>query len=180
MFIIVEKFSLWWHDFDEKLSQTSSRWIKNVIQNVVHVYASCYNMVQWPPRCHRITEWLRLEGSSRGHPFQYVAQAGSLRSHYPGLYPDVTLLAKNFFLIFRWNFFASVLYLLFLILLLCISEKCGHILLTPSIQILTHIDQISLEPSLLHAEQAQIPQSFLIWKMLQSLHHFSSPSLGLF
>ncbi|XP_068785779.1 uncharacterized protein [Struthio camelus] len=57
------------------------------------------------------------------------------------------------------------------------GEETGLILSTPPLQILVHIDQITSQSSLLQAEQAQLPQPFLIGEMLQSLNHLCSPPL---
>ncbi|KAJ7403545.1 hypothetical protein WISP_150326 [Willisornis vidua] len=46
-------------------------------------------------------------------------------------------------------------------------QEPGSILLAPSLQILTDIDEIPSQSSLLKAEQAQLPQSFLVWSSVR-------------
>lgn len=73
----------------------------------------------------------------------------------------------------RWNFLCFSLCLLPLILSVDTTEK------TPSLQLLTHFDQISPVTSL-QVEQAQVPQPLLTWEVLQSIYHFNSLSLDSF
>ena len=54
-------------------------------------------------------------------------------------------------------------------------KEFGPILLTPTLQIFIGIYKGPLQPSLLQAEQAQLPQPFLIAEMLQSPNHLCSP-----
>jgi len=56
-------------------------------------------------------------------------------------------------------------------------KEFGPILLTPTLEIFISIYEVPLQPSLLQAEQAQLPQPFLIGEMLQSPHHPRSPPL---
>ena len=48
-------------------------------------------------------------------------------------------------------------------------KELGPILLTPTLQIFISIDKVPSQPSLLQAEQAQLPQPFLTGQMLQSI-----------
>lgn len=57
------------------------------------------------------------------------------------------------------------------------QEEDRSILLTPSLHILTDIDVVSSQSSLLNIEQAQFPQPFLIRKMFQFLNHLQSSLL---
>jgi len=56
-------------------------------------------------------------------------------------------------------------------------KELGPILLTPTLKIFINIYKVPSQPSLLQAEQAQLPQPFLIGQMLQSPHHPHSLSL---
>lgn len=56
-------------------------------------------------------------------------------------------------------------------------RRVHPILLAPSLRVFIHMDKFPPDTPLLQAEQAQLPQPCLIWAMLQSLHHFSSPSI---
>ena len=56
-------------------------------------------------------------------------------------------------------------------------KESGPVLLTPTLQIFTGISKVPSQPSLLQAEQAQLPQPFLVGEMLQSPHHPRSPPL---
>jgi len=56
-------------------------------------------------------------------------------------------------------------------------KESGPILLTPTLQIFIRIYKVPSQPSLLQAEQAQLPQPFLIAEMLQSPHCTLSPLL---
>ena len=49
--------------------------------------------------------------------------------------------------------------------------------LTPTLQIFMGIDKVPSQPSLLQAEQAQLPQPLLAGEMLQSPPHPRSPPL---
>ena len=53
-----------------------------------------------------------------------------------------------------------------------------HIFIS-SLQVLEGCSEVSLEPSLLQAEQAQFPQPFFIRKVLQPFEHFGGPHLDL-
>ena len=55
------------------------------------------------------------------------------------------------------------------------SKEFGPILLTPTLQIFIY--KIPFQASLLQAEQAQLPQPFLVGEVLQSPHHPRSPPL---
>jgi len=90
---------------------------------------------------------------------------------------SVTLKVKKFYLVFRWNFLCFSLCPLPLVLLLGTTEESGPILLTPTLEIFLSIDEIPSQLSLLQAKQAQLPQLFLMGKMLQSPHHLCSPPL---
>ena len=48
-------------------------------------------------------------------------------------------------------------------------KDSGSIVLTPTLEIFLSIYKVPLQPSLLQAKQAQLPQPFLIGEMLQSL-----------
>jgi len=50
-------------------------------------------------------------------------------------------------------------------------KESGPVLLTPTLEIFIGISKVPCQHSLLQAEQAQLPQPFLIGQMLQSLHH---------
>ena len=50
-------------------------------------------------------------------------------------------------------------------------KESGPVLLTPTLQIFVGIDKVPSQPSLLQAEQAQLPQPLLVGEMLQSPHH---------
>jgi len=50
-------------------------------------------------------------------------------------------------------------------------KESGPVLLAPTLQIFIGISKVPSQPSLLQAEQAQLPQPFLIGQMLQSPHH---------
>ena len=54
-------------------------------------------------------------------------------------------------------------------------KESGPVLLTPTLQIFICIDKVPSQPSLLQAEQAQLPQPFLTGDMLQSTHHLHRP-----
>ena len=56
-------------------------------------------------------------------------------------------------------------------------KESGPILLTPTLQIFLGVYKVPSQPSLLQAEQAQLPQPFLRGQMLQSPHRPLSPSL---
>ena len=56
-------------------------------------------------------------------------------------------------------------------------EESGPILLTPTLQIFMGISKVPSQPSLLQAEQAQLPQPLLTGEMLQSPPHPRSPAL---
>ena len=56
-------------------------------------------------------------------------------------------------------------------------EESGPVLLTPTLQIFLGISKVPSQPSLLQAEEAQLPQLFLVGGMLQSPHHPRSPPL---
>jgi len=56
-------------------------------------------------------------------------------------------------------------------------KESGPILLTPTLQIFRSISKVPSQPSLLQAEQAQLPQPFVVGEMLQSPHHPRSPPL---
>ena len=57
-------------------------------------------------------------------------------------------------------------------------KESGPVLLTPTLQIFRGISKVPSQPSLLQAEQAQLPQPLLLGKMLQSPPHPRSPALG--
>jgi len=50
-------------------------------------------------------------------------------------------------------------------------KESGPVLLTPTLQIFRGISKVPSQPSLLQAEQAQLPQPFLVGEMIQSPHH---------
>ena len=54
-------------------------------------------------------------------------------------------------------------------------KESGPVLLTPTLQIFRGISKVPSQPSLLQAEQAQLPQPLLGGEMLQSPHHPCSP-----
>jgi len=54
-------------------------------------------------------------------------------------------------------------------------KESGPVLLTPTLQIFRGISKVPSQPSLLQAEQAQLPQPLLVGEMLQSPHHPRSP-----
>ena len=56
-------------------------------------------------------------------------------------------------------------------------KESGPILLTPTLKIPISIYEVPSQPSLLQAEQAQLPQPFVVGEMLQSPHHPHSPPL---
>lgn len=74
-----------------------------------------------------------------------------------------------------WNFLCGSLCLLPLILLFGTTEKTLAPSWHPPFRYLYALIRPPL--SLLQAEQALLPQPFLMWEMVQSLHHFRSPSL---
>ena len=84
---------------------------------------------------------------------------------------SVILRGKKFFLMFRWNFLCFSLCPLPLVLSLGSTEKS----LAPSswltLQIFISIYKVPSQPSLLQAEQAQLPQPFLVGEILLSPHH---------
>jgi len=57
-------------------------------------------------------------------------------------------------------------------------KEPGPVLLTPPLQILIGISKVPSQPSLLQAEQAQLPQPLLVGGMLKSPPHPRSPALG--
>jgi len=56
-------------------------------------------------------------------------------------------------------------------------KESGPVILTPTLKMFTGISKVPSQPSLLQAEQAQLPQPFLVGEMLQSPHHPRSPPL---
>ena len=54
-------------------------------------------------------------------------------------------------------------------------KEFGPVLLTPTLQIFVSIYKVPSQPSLLQAEQAQLPQPLLVGEMLQSPHHPRTP-----
>jgi len=56
-------------------------------------------------------------------------------------------------------------------------KESGPVLLIPTLQIFIGISKVPSQPSLLQAEQAQLPQPFLLGEMLQSPPHPYSPPL---
>ena len=56
-------------------------------------------------------------------------------------------------------------------------KESGPVLLTPTLQIFRGISKVPSQPSLLQAEQAQLPQPLLVGEMLQSPPHPRSPPL---
>ena len=54
-------------------------------------------------------------------------------------------------------------------------KEFGPILLTPTLEIFISIYKVPSQPSLLQAEQAQLPQPLLLGEMLLSPHHPCSP-----
>jgi len=56
-------------------------------------------------------------------------------------------------------------------------KESGPVLLTPTLQIFRGIYKVPSQPSLLQAEQAQLPQPLLVGEMLQSPPHPRSPPL---
>jgi len=56
-------------------------------------------------------------------------------------------------------------------------KESGPVLLTPTLQIFRGISKVPSQPSLLQAQQAQLPQPLLIAEMLQSPPHPRSPAL---
>ena len=56
-------------------------------------------------------------------------------------------------------------------------KESGPVLLTPTLQIFMGISKVPSQPSLLQAEQAQLPQPLLVGEMLQSPPHPRSPVL---
>ena len=90
----------------------------------------------------------------------------------------VTLRGKKFFLVFSWNFPGSSLCPLSIALSLGTTEKeSGPILLIPTLEIFRGVYKVPSQPSLLQAEQAQLPQPLLVGEMLQSPHHPRIPLL---
>ena len=57
--------------------------------------------------------------------------------------------------------------------------KSAAFLLVSSLQVLEGHDDISSEPSLLQAEQAQVPQPFFTGEVLQPSDHLCGPPLDL-
>ena len=96
---------------------------------------------------------------------------------------SVTLRVKKFFLMFRQNFLCFSLCPLPLVLLLGTTEKFDPILLTPTLKIIIGIYKVPSQPSLLQAEQAQLPQPFLIGERNTSVPQFEcslKPSIRCF
>ena len=56
-------------------------------------------------------------------------------------------------------------------------KESGPVFPTPTLQIFRGISKVPSQPSLLQAEQAQLPQPLLVGEMLQSPHHPCSPPL---
>ena len=56
-------------------------------------------------------------------------------------------------------------------------KESGPILLTPTLKTFISIQKVPSQPSLLQAEEAQLPQPFHIGEMLQSPNHLYSPPL---
>ena len=56
-------------------------------------------------------------------------------------------------------------------------KEFGPILLTPTLQIFLGIYKVPSQPSLLQAEQVQLPQPLLVGEKFQSPHHPCSPPL---
>ena len=73
----------------------------------------------------------------------------------------VTFRVKKFFLMFRWNFLCFNLCLLSLVLSLGTTEESLAPCLTSTLKIFIDIYKVASQPSLLQAEQAQLPQPFL-------------------
>lgn len=57
------------------------------------------------------------------------------------------------------------------------TEEPGSVFFAAFPQIFISIDKMPPEPSFLKAEQSQISQTFLLWKMLTSLNHLHGPLL---
>lgn len=126
-------------------------------------------------RIFRTTEWLRLKGTSGDHVVQLSVQTGSPVIYCPGLCPEgfwissgkqtsqpvgttcsVTLMVKNYFLMFNWNNFCCSLCLLLLILLMDTTKK-------------------GLAPSLWHPPFRNLYTCILIFHV-EKYHLFSWPA----
>ena len=56
----------------------------------------------------------------------------------------------------------------------CHGKQPGSIVFTPSLQVSVHLEEIYPEPSLLQAKHSELSPPFLLWEMLQSLHHLNA------
>ena len=90
---------------------------------------------------------------------------------------SVTLRVKKFFLMFSWNFLGFSLCPLPLVLSLGTTGKSlAPSSWPPPCRYL--VSKVPSQPSLLQAEQAQLPQPLLVGEMLQSPHHPRSPIIS--
>lgn len=141
---------------------------------------------------HRITELLKLEGSSRSShssPWSSVTWLHRIMSRellniskdedsITGLGNpyccSVTFTLKKCFLVLRLNHLYFILcpFPLFLSL-----DTTGNTLSPPFFQPCLYVSKIPNKLSPLQAEQFQFCQPFLVWEVLQSFNHLNNPSL---
>ena len=148
---------------------------------------------------YRITECSGLEGISMGHLVHPPAEAGSPTAGFTGLCPGGSWISPE-----KetpqppWAACSSapspsegrsssscsdgISVLEFVPVAPCPVaghhwKESGPILLTPTLKIYMGIYKVPSQPSLLQAEQAQLPQPFLTGEMLQSPHHPCSTPL---